>query len=340
VKIGDLLVECDLGNVNVETYRDCVCPLSAAKLESNFMLRVEKELPLDCEEKAAKFNDGVKSLVEGIANVSIKVGCKLGAGSAYKTISGIVPIKEGGPMDLVHKEGEVWLVDFWATWCPPCQKPMAHNQKMLEDNAESWGKDIRIIGISIDQTKEPVLAHCESKNWMSVEHYHKAGSDCSEVYSVQGVPHVMLIDKSGKIVFKGHPASRDIEKDLNALKAGEVLTGEGVATAAAGGADEAEDPAFKPVDADLINKEIDSFAEIAEAMQKDAEISELAKKFARAFCVMVFTQKYNPVSKQMKGQYQNYRVLVGPAADLEKLKGILAEKVSGSYELVLREQAM
>jgi hypothetical protein len=32
-KIGNLLVECDLGNVNVETYRDCVCALSEAKLE-------------------------------------------------------------------------------------------------------------------------------------------------------------------------------------------------------------------------------------------------------------------------------------------------------------------
>jgi hypothetical protein len=66
----------------------------------------------------------------------------------------------------------------------------------------------------------------------------------------------MLVDKSGKIVFKGHPASRDLEKDLNALKAGEILTGEGC-TAAIAGADEPEDPAFKAVDADLIHKEID-----------------------------------------------------------------------------------
>lgn len=39
-------------------------------------------------------------------------------------------------------------------------------------------------------------------------------------------------------------------------------------------------------------------------------------------------------------KYENYRVLVGPKDNLEKIKGILAEKLNGTFEVILREQAM
>jgi len=273
------------------------------------------------------------------------VVAKLGAGDKYKAITGVVPLNETDAVNLEHQEGQVWLVDFWATWCPPCQRPMAHNQEMLEKRAKDWGSDVRIIGLSIDQSMDALAKHVEAKKWTSVEHYHRAGSDCSSVYSVSGVPHVMLIDKSGTIVFKGHPAGRpNLEDDLDKLRAGEVLTGEGVFSgekkeeAAAG--DDEEEPGFTEVDADAINQEMDGFKAVAEGLQKDAELKEHAKKCPRAFCVMTFTQKYNPKNQSLLGAYKNYRVLVGPKASLDTIKGTLDTKVQGSYEVVLREQAI
>jgi len=62
----------------------------------------------------------------------------------------VKPIDGGDAVDLVHKEGEVWFIDFWATWCPPCQAPMAHNQSMLEKRKADWGDKLKIIAISID----------------------------------------------------------------------------------------------------------------------------------------------------------------------------------------------
>ena len=78
---------------------------------------------------------------------------------------------------------------------------------MLTKRAD-WGGKVRIIGISIDQTKEAVVSHVDAKGWTSVEHYHRAKSIADQTYGVQGVPHVMIIDTKGKIAFMGHPASR------------------------------------------------------------------------------------------------------------------------------------
>lgn len=57
---------------------------------------------------------------------------------------------DDGKTELAHKPGEVLLVDVWATWCGPCQKPMAHNQEMLEKNLDIWKDKVRIVGVSVD----------------------------------------------------------------------------------------------------------------------------------------------------------------------------------------------
>jgi len=86
---------------------------------------------------------------------------------------------EDGETEITHEKGQVMLVDFWATWCPPCQGPMAHNQKMLEEHGEKWGGKVRIMGLSIDNDAAKVKSHVESKKWASVEHYHIRNGKCT-----------------------------------------------------------------------------------------------------------------------------------------------------------------
>ena len=75
-------------------------------------------------------------------------------GSHYKDfqLENLIKCDDKSAVDkLEHQEGQVWLIDFWATWCPPCQGPMAHNQEMLTKHAadDAW-KCVRIMGISLD----------------------------------------------------------------------------------------------------------------------------------------------------------------------------------------------
>ena len=100
---------------------------------------------------------------------------------------------------------------------------------MLVENAEKWGGKVRLIGLSIDSDAGTVKSHVEAKGWTKVEHYHvrTAGCTADKDYGVNGVPHVVLVDTTGKIVYVGHPASRNLEEDINTLLKGESITGDG-----------------------------------------------------------------------------------------------------------------
>jgi thiol-disulfide isomerase/thioredoxin len=89
----------------------------------------------------------------GIQKARVSVSCGLKQGDKYITIEGVQKLDNDETINLDHKQGEVWLVDFWATWCPPCQDPMAHNQHMLEHKGAEWGGNVKIIGLSIDENK-------------------------------------------------------------------------------------------------------------------------------------------------------------------------------------------
>ena len=90
---------------------------------------------------------------------------------------------------------------------------------MLETRGNDWGEKVRIIGLSVDDAPEKVKQHVEENKWTSVEHYHVKTTNCTarDDYGAQHIPHVLLVDMSGKIVFVGKPDEREFEKDIDSL---------------------------------------------------------------------------------------------------------------------------
>ena len=84
--------------------------------------------------------------------------------------------------------------------------------------AGDW-KNVRIIGLSIDNNIEILKTHVKQHGWESVEHYWTKRPDCmaSEEWEISGVPYCVLVDTEGKIVWQGHPASLDFEGAIKNL---------------------------------------------------------------------------------------------------------------------------
>lgn len=165
----------------------------------------------------------------GDTEFDCNIACKIGVGDKMGVIEGADKICIGGEFQegsaqIVHNEGEVILLDLWATWCPPCQAPMKHNNDMLLKEKEAWAGKVRIIGLSIDEEVSELISHIKDKAWTKVEHYHASNGVCkaSETYGSGGVPHVLLVDTKGTITYAGHPSSIPLETEIDALLGGKL----------------------------------------------------------------------------------------------------------------------
>jgi thiol-disulfide isomerase/thioredoxin len=121
-------------------------------------------------------------------------------------------------------EGKVVLVDFWATWCAPCQKSMPELQALHDKYA---GRGFTVIGVSVDErakgsdNAEAKIRGFIAKKKITYPIAIDSGTPALwEQYRVKVVPAAFLIDRRGRIVAQWSgtpPKARDIEKELTAV---------------------------------------------------------------------------------------------------------------------------
>ena len=106
---------------------------------------------------------------------------------------------------------------------------MAENQEMVARRKADWGEKVRVIGLSTDTKLNLLQNHVKEKGWTDVEHYwaKNGTSNAAQIYANSGIPFNVLVDTAGKIVFMGHANDRKFEQDIDALLAGENISGKG-----------------------------------------------------------------------------------------------------------------
>lgn len=105
--------------------------------------------------------------------------------------------------DEPDRKGKVMLIDFWATWCPPCRATIPE----LNGYHEKFKEDLAVIGISDESTD--TLKDFMAKTEMKYAVASDPSGKMSHAINVQGIPHVIIISTDGIVRWQGFPLSSE-----------------------------------------------------------------------------------------------------------------------------------
>jgi thiol-disulfide isomerase/thioredoxin len=106
--------------------------------------------------------------------------------------------ESGKPVSLADFAGKVVMVNFWASWCPPCLRELPSINRL---QATLGGKDFTIVALNIDQAGKPIAKRLSRKLKLDkLALYLDPKSAVTKSWKIKTMPTTILFDQKGREV--------------------------------------------------------------------------------------------------------------------------------------------
>lgn len=156
-----------------------------------------------------------KLVITFVVATALLIGCTKNSSQSDATAPDFtLQDMAGRTVKLSDYKGKVVLLEFWATWCPPCRASVPGLEKLHEAYKD---RGLAVLAVSMDEGGWDVVKSFMKEQGITYS-VLQGNEDVAVKYEVRSIPMLLILNKEGRIArrYLGFGTEEDLEKDIKA----------------------------------------------------------------------------------------------------------------------------